>query len=515
MKAIMSERNLSKRVLVVTYNFPPVGGAGVQRVTKFVKYLPQFGWEPTVLTTENPSVPVFDESLLADIPPQTVVVKARTLEPGYALKRFVSGGHEIQARRASEGCENANAGSNKSDNPSLACRANVAAKSLAKRVLRGTANLLLQPDPQVLWNSHAIEAGLRVLGQRKHDAIFVTAPPFSSFLIGAELARRTGLPLVLDYRDEWSISNSYLENKRLGWLSRTWQQHQQCLVVRAASALIATTRHSAESLQEVARAASSQPLVTHIYNGFDAEDFHDGIPPLPDSLMDSAGDATQPYKLAYIGTLWNLTSVEPVVRAVRQLAEQSPDLASRLELHFVGRRTAAQDEWLDQLGPLPCRVVRQAYLDHDAALRLMRSADGLCLLLSDLAEAGRVVPAKMFEYLAVRRPIFAIVPPGEASSLLQDCPFAFVHSPSDVEGLARRLGDEIERRRLGVSLPTGSWDASAFERSRQAEQLAELLNHVSAVGQPSQADPSGANVVDITRYSQPRVRLGSLTYERT
>ena len=409
MKAIMSERNFSKRVLVVTYNFPPVGGAGVQRVTKFVKYLPQFGWEPTVLTTENPSVPVFDESLLADIPPQTVVVKARTLEPGYALKRLVSNN---VTRSVSEGANSASIVSS--------------VKSLAKRALRGTANLLLQPDPQVLWNSQAIEAGLRVLGQQKHDAIFVTAPPFSSLLIGAELARRTGLPLVLDYRDEWSISNSYLENKRLGWLSRTWQQHQQSLVVRAAAALIATTRHSAESLQEVARAASSHPLVTHIYNGFDAEDFHDGIPPLPDSMMDSASDATQPYKLAYIGTLWNLTSVEPVIRAVRQLAEQSPDLASQLELHFVGRRTAEQDEWLDQLSSLPCRVVRQAYLDHDAALRLMRSADGLCLLLSDLPEAGRVVPAKMFEYLAVRRPIFAIVPPGEVSSLLQDCPFAFV-----------------------------------------------------------------------------------------
>ena len=500
MKAIMSERNFSKRVLVVTYNFPPVGGAGVQRVTKFVKYLPQFGWEPTVLTTENPSVPVFDESLLADIPPQTVVVKARTLEPGYALKRFVSNN---VTRSGSEGTNTTSIASS--------------VKSLAKHALRGTANLLLQPDPQVLWNSQAIEAGLRVLGQRKHDAIFVTAPPFSSFLIGAELARRTGLPLVLDYRDEWSISNSYLENKRLGWLSRTWQQHQQSLVVRTASALIATTRHSAESLQEVARAASSQLLVTHIYNGFDAEDFHDGIPPLPDSLMDSASDATQPYKLAYIGTLWNLTSVEPVIRAVRQLAAQSPDLVSRLELHFVGRRTAEQEEWLDQLGPLPCRVVRQAYLDHDAALRLMRSADGLCLLLSDLPEAGRVVPAKMFEYLAVRRPIFAIVPPGEVSSLLQDCPFAFVHSPSDIAGLARRLGDEIERKRLDVSLPTGSWDTSAFERRRQTEQLAQLLNRVSAVGQPSQADscvgepfqadPTGMNVFDIPSPSDKLVRL--------
>ncbi len=506
MNTTMSNSKLTKRVLVVSYNFPPVGGAGVQRVTKFVKYLPEFGWDATVLTTENPSVPVFDESLLADIPPQTVIVKARTLEPGYALKRIVSASNAIKVTRSvSEG-----AGSLGDDRPSLTLR--VTLMAAAKRMLRGVANLLLQPDPQVLWNSQAIEAGLKVLGQHKHDAIFVTAPPFSSLLIGAELARRTGLPLVLDYRDEWSISNSYLENKRLGWLSRTWQQHQQSLCVRAASALIATTRHSAESLKQVARASECRPLVTHIYNGFDTADFHEGTPPLPDAALESANNPTQPYKLAYIGTLWNLTSVEPVVRAAQQLAERNPDLASRLELHFVGRRTAAQDEWLDQLGPLPCRVVRQPYLDHDEALRLMRSADGLCLLLSDLPEAGRVVPAKMFEYLAVRRPIFAIVPPGEVSALLHDCPFAFVHSPSDVTGIVQRLGDEIERHRLGVSLPTGLWDSSPFERRQQTEQLAELLERVSAVRQPFQADPEGHQIHDLTYNITGRVRLESLTY---
>jgi hypothetical protein len=194
MKAIMSAPKSAKRVLVVTYNFPPVGGAGVQRVTKFVKYLPQFGWEPTVLTAENPSVPVLDDSLLADIPPQTAVIKARTLEPGYALKRIVSASNTESwnvTRSVSEGAKET-----QDVTPSLTLRVTLA--SVAKRALRGATNLLLQPDPQVLWNPQAIEVGLRVLSQQKHDAIFVTAPPFSSFLIGAELARRTGLPLVHD-----------------------------------------------------------------------------------------------------------------------------------------------------------------------------------------------------------------------------------------------------------------------------------------------------------------------------
>ncbi len=212
-----SNSKATQRVLIVAYVFPPVGGAGVQRVTKFVKYLPEFGWEATVLTTENPSVPLTDESLLADVPPQTKIVRARTLEPGYAFKRsFLAGNASAasnveQAARllaTSKDFENGvNRRGSTGEPPML--RILGAATAYVKRFLRGAVNLLLQPDPQVLWNHHAIEAGLRILSQEKHDAIFVTAPPFSSLLVGAELSRRTGLPLVLDYRDEWGISNAY------------------------------------------------------------------------------------------------------------------------------------------------------------------------------------------------------------------------------------------------------------------------------------------------------------------
>jgi hypothetical protein len=150
-----------------------------------------------------------------------------------------------------------------------------------------------------------------------------------------------------------------------------------------------------------------------------------------------------------------------------------------LELHFAGRRTGQQDELLNQLDGLPCRVVRQPYVDHDAALRLMQSANGLLLLLSDVPDADRVVPAKLFEYLAIRKPILAIVPPGEVTELLQDCPLGCVHSPSDIAGLARRLADEIERHRLGVPVTPGLWDAARFERRQLTRQLAELLNQVA------------------------------------
>jgi glycosyltransferase involved in cell wall biosynthesis len=297
---------LSKRVLLICYQFPPVGGAGVQRVAKFVKYLPVFGWAPSVLTVANPSVPVYDRSLGADIPPETLVCRARTWEPGYAFKAAVSAAHGAPFGGRARG------------------------RHLAGRPARGVTNLLLQPDPQVLWFPGAVREGARLLAAVRHAAVVASGPPFSAFLVGAALSRRAGLPLVLDYRDEWELS-FYMENKRPDRLARSLQGQMQQRLVRAARAVVATTRRSSEALERVRDAAGSGARVTWIYNGFDPTDF----PPAP--LGPRRRGA--PYRLAYVGTLWDLQSVAPLVEAVLRLARRAPELAAGLELVFAGRRT--------------------------------------------------------------------------------------------------------------------------------------------------------------------------------
>jgi glycosyltransferase involved in cell wall biosynthesis len=439
-----------KRVLYIAYLYPPVGGAGVQRTAKFVKYLPEFGWLPTVLTVANPSVPLFDQSLAADVPAQTVVRRAKTWEPSYALKSVVS------------------AGSNRpGGEPGLARR-------LAKRLVRGLTSLLLQPDPQVLWVPGAVREGRRILREAEYAAIVVTAPPFSAFLVGAALSRRTGLPLVLDYRDEWTLSSAYWENRGAGRLSRRLQGCLQRRVVRAARALVATTHRSAQALEAVRDEAASAARVTWIYNGYDPEDFAAE----PAGAKETGG----PYRLAYVGTLWNLTSVTPLVSAVREFARRQPPLAGRLELVFAGRRTAEQQQLLEPLKGLPVRLVEYPYVDHQGAVELIRSADGLCVLLSDLQGAERVVPAKVFEYMAARRPILGIAPPGELWDLLRDYPAAGLFRPGDVKGIAGWLAEEVERRSKGQEPDLGGWDGEGYSRRSQAGQLAEILGSLTRKG---------------------------------
>ena len=431
-----NESTRRRRALFIAYTFPPVGGAGVQRTTKFVKYLPHWGWDASVLTVGNPSVPLRDESLLGDVPPSTNVVRARTFEPSYTRKiTFARTGGRPGSRAA------------------------------VKRALASVAIGLLQPDPQVLWNAPAFIAGIGALRRAHHDVIVASAPPFSSLLLGAALSAATGTPLVLDYRDEWDVSNRYWEHRRVRAVSLTIQRVMERYALRRASAVVATSVRSAATLNVLCRRAGSSATVTHIFNGFDPEDFSSGAAtvPLP---------ARETWRLVYTGTLYHLMSPEPLVRAIERLAAQRPDLARRIELVFAGRHTPEQRQRLMRLAHI-CRLQVQEYVSHPEAIALMRSADALCLLLSDLPGAERVIPAKLFEYIASGRPIVAIAPEGDVSEMLRDHPGAVAFAPGDVPAIGEWLARAIQG---GVRMPEpGMAQTGPYNRRRQAQQLASLL----------------------------------------
>ncbi len=447
----MSADQDSPRALFVAYLFPPVGGVGVLRVTKFVKYLPECGWDSSVLTVSNPSVPLFDESLLSDIPADTIISKARTLEPDYSHKLAMSP---------------------KSNSESIYARW----KTRLKSSLKWGGKALLQPEAQILWYPAAVKAGMQLLRDVPHDVIVATGPPFTNLLVGAALSRKTGVPLVLDYRDEWVINSEYLENKLSGRLARWMQKKMQSRADRAASAIVTTTPSSAAAIQSLAEQAGSRAQATHIYNGFDPDDFDASGTSLqrPDY-----GHGTDLFRISFAGTMWNLTSIEPFVRGVRRLCERSPHLAQRLEIVLAGRRAAGQDEFIDQLEELPVKTVRLGYLEHSDVTRLMMTSDSLLLLLSDVPHAERVISSKVFEYMAAKKPVFAVTPEGDQCDVLREHPGATICSPSDVNGIADSLATRLEEYRVGA-MPDGlTWGFSQFDRRTQAGQLAQLLEAVS------------------------------------
>lgn len=446
---IAQRRSPRRRLLLVAYCFPPVGGAGVQRPVKWVKYLHRQGWDVTVLTPSNPSVPVIDESLEREIPAETAFVRPPTWEPSYQAKH----------RLANE----------KSRTTSWRSWP----KRVAGAVARSVARTVLQPDPQILWYHNAVQAASIRLREVPHDAILSTAPPYTNFLVGAALKKRFTLPLILDYRDEWDLSSRYLENAQRDVWSAFVQERMQRHVLHHADAVVATTQASRDRLTERLRTQNSAATATCIYNGFDDDDFtahgypSDGVPAKPPGT----------FRLVYTGTLWNLTSVAPVVTAIEELQRTLPELVRRLEFVCVGRKTPEQQAVLARLAATDCRLVNVDYCDHSTVIAWLHSADALCLLLSDVAGAERVVPAKLFEYLAVRKDLLAVLPAGEAAALIHRCHPAGAIAPSASTGIVNWFEQRLSAGPSNT-LSTSS-EIAAFSRERQTERLIALLDQLT------------------------------------
>ena len=243
-------------------------------------------------------------------------------------------------------------------------------------------------------------------------------------------------------------------------------------VLASRGAIVATTEASTARLAERAHEAGSTAVARCIYNGWDAHDLEAASQVAPAVPRDPAR-----VRLVYTGTLWNLTSVAPVIAAIRQLASDAPTLLSRLELVVVGRKTPEQQALLAPLPSLGVALADVPYCDHSVAIATMQSADALLLLLSDVPGAERVAPAKVFEYLAVQRPMLAVMPDGEIATLVRDAQGGGHYLPSDVAGIAGWL------RALLVNGPPAAPPESAgarFERRALAGQLATLLTTVTA-----------------------------------
>ena len=456
---VTASTNRQPRLLLVAYSFPPVGGAGVQRPVKWVKNLRRLGWDVTVLTTENPSVPVRDESLLADIPDDVLVVRAKTWEPDYRIKQGL-------------------VTSTPAGSKSLLAKVKSGVKAIVKNVVK----VALQPDPQILWVPNAIRAGNRILRELSHDAILVTAPAYSSFFIGTYLKRHYGLPLVLDFRDEWDMSGRYLENAQRDGFSRFVQNRMQDHVLKQADAVVATTIASTANLAgKLVRLKKASTRTATIYNGFDEEDFSPKMEPDHCFERNEANADTQPaarktFRLLYTGTLWNLTTIEPLVQAILKLDETVPELLANLELVCVGRKTTEQSSILERVRQTCCRLELIDYCDHAKVINYLRSTDAVCLLLSDVPGAERVVPGKLFEYMANRKDMLAIVPQGETADIVQRF-FPEGHcEPKDVDAIVRWLTSRLSAKPGSATLIPERAEINEFSRFTQTGRLVELLD---------------------------------------
>jgi glycosyltransferase involved in cell wall biosynthesis len=423
------------RLLIVSYAFPPVGGVGVQRVTKLAKYLPEFGVAPTILTAENPSVPVTDETLLRDVPASVEVLRTPTLEPGYRAKAAVWRG-VAQAGRGS------------------------AARASLARLARG----IFVPDPQILWLPTAAPAFRRLAGRA--DAVLVSGPPFSPFLLGL----LSNTPFVLDYRDEWRTTAAY--EMHGGSLATLVIDAIEPVLLRRAGAVLTATAEFRENL--LARHADLDPeKVVVLTNGYDPDDFAaaKAAPPPP------AYSPGQKLVVTYAGTSFRLTSPKGLFAGLRLLRERAPAIAEGLDVRFIGRVVETEKRIFDD--EAPPLVHSSGHRPHEEALAAVAQSHLALCILDDVPGVESIYPAKIFELMHLGRPCLTVAPPGALSRLVERHGLGVVVHPRSPAAIADTLERAVLAFRRGERvLPCEPVGIEQYHRRALAGRVADVVRGV-------------------------------------
>ena len=424
-----------KRVLIITYYWPPSGGSGVQRWVKFAKYLPQEGWQPVVYTPENPELTTVDESLEAEIPPSVEVLRTPIREP-YDMYR------KLMGKKAS-GKEVTPISSGK--------------KGLKQRLMLWIRANVFVPDPRISWVRPSVRFLKEYLKGHPVDLMITTGPPQSMHLIGLKLHRETGLPWVADFRDPWSRHYSLpylpLTQRSLRKIRRMEQE-----VLDEASAVLTVTPFVQKEY-----AAQTRTPVAMITNGYDEEDFAADVTP------DGYFNLTQTGYLAADGNpalLW---------KVLGEMAGKDAAFREQLRIRLAGLVDKAVYDSLDREGLRP-NLVDLGYCTHGTAIREQQAASVLLLPLRNAPEMRNILPGKVFEYMAAHRPVLGFgQPDGIQAQLLKETGAGVTCDWDDEAGVRTFVQKAWEQHLAGgVSAPRG--EVSQYSRRNLTRQLAELLD---------------------------------------
>ncbi len=455
------------RVLVVAYNFPPIGGVGVQRTLKFATYLPRWGWEPVVLTAMDPGVAERDPDAELALPADLQVERAFSPEP-VKLRRAL-GQLARRAQSLHTGGEGAESGG--SAPPAGAggiAKARPAARSAGReglgRLWAAMERLIFFPDGEVGWVPFAVERGLAIAEKSGVDAIYSSSGPISSHLAAGLIASQTGLPWIADFRDPW-IGNAFAAP--LPGLHRALQARIERRIVARADRLVFATAGLGEAY--AARYPWAADRIAVIYNGYDRGDFPDQPAPGP-----RAADGR--FRLTYGGSIYGDRELPMFLDGLELLLERRRELREALEVEFVGwlnlhnRALAGEYSTPDRLGSI---VKFTGFVPHKEALAHLLASDALLQLIADGPNRSAVVGGKLAEYVGLDRQILAVVPEGDARAVLRELDWGILADPTP-QGVA----DGIERL-LAAPVPGRHADPEGrYDRVNLTGKLAAILDEV-------------------------------------
>lgn len=432
----MTDEETSKKVLIITYYWPPSGGSGVQRWLKFVKYLPDFGWHPYVFTPENPSFEIKDETLLKDVPPEAEVLHFPIWEP-YALFNKIAG--------VKSGKENDNSAPK--------------ADSLFKKISIWIRGNFFIPDPRIFWIRPSVKFLDDFIREKKIRTIITTGPPHSVHLIGLGIKKKNpSVRWIADFRDPWSAWG-FLDTINVGKLARMRHKFLEKSVLQTADKVITITPFYVKHFEKL-----SNRKVLLFTNGFDEEDFRSMILKKVDRFV-----------IRHAGIVNELCNPVPVMLSIKNWFLKNKLSEEKVQIDFVGSVNGTFKSFIKNDDVLRKLTTFTPAVSHTSVVEMYSRSAVLLLVLTGYKDGEGYMPGKLFEYMATSLPILAIGPVnGDAANLLTEARSGKMLSEEDETGIHAFLNKQFYDWSTGKQSPIKQ-DNAQYSRRMITKALTEIL----------------------------------------
>ncbi|TDE06995.1 glycosyltransferase family 4 protein [Flavobacterium sandaracinum] len=426
-----------KKILIITYYWPPAGGPGVQRWLKFVKYLPDFGVQPIVYIPENPTYPIVDENLVKEVSDKAIILKQTIFEP-YQLASFLS--------------------KNKTKKMNSGIIPNQKKQSFLDKTFLWIRGNLFIPDARVFWVKPSVDYLEKYIKENNIDTIITSGPPHSLHLIGLELKQKLNLKWFADFRDPWTTIG-YHKSLRLSRFAAKKHKALEHQVLNTADTIIVTSKTTKTEFETI----TSMPIAV-ITNGYDTEQ-------VEKQTLDTK------FSLAHIGSF--LSERNPLIlwESLVELTQEIPDFKSHLEIKLIGAVSQEVLETISLFGLKPY-LNNLGYVSHTEAIAHQRKSQVLLLIEINSEDTKSIIPGKLFEYMVSNRPIIAIGPKeSDFAEIITNTNTGVFFDYSEKMKLKSVILD-FYNQFLEGKLQSNGVGLQNYSRRNLTKELVELLNKV-------------------------------------
>ena len=425
----------TKKLLIITYYWPPAGGPGVQRWLKFVKYLPDFNIQPIVFIPENPTYPIIDEGLQIEVSDKAIIIKNKIFEP-YGLASFF--------------------GKNKTKKISSGIIPNQKKQSFLEKTLLWVRGNIFIPDARFLWVKPSVKYLKKYIQENNIDTIVTSGPPHSLHLIGLGLKNELNIKWLADFRDPWTTIGYH---KALKLSSYAEKKHKalEATVLNSADTIIVTSKTTKTEFQAI----TSRPIEV-ITNGYDIEKVNKK--PLDDK-----------FTLAHIGSFLSERNPRILWQALQELVTENENFKNDFQLKLIG---AVSQEVLDTISEfkLTNYVLNLGYVSHQEAIEHQRKSQVLLLIEINSEATKSIIPGKLFEYMVSERPIIAIGPEGSDFAEIITATNTGVFFTYNEKEKLKALLLEYYNLYSVQNLKVHAVGLQQYSRKNLTEKLVELIN---------------------------------------